>query len=149
MQNDSLEVSIKAVAPAAEGCAVFLGAPKKIFVIYVDSSVGQSLSLALSTVKKERPLTHDLMTNICAGFGISFERMVINDALGTTFYARIILKMDNELGTKIVEVDARPSDAMVLALNAGKPIMAAASLLEKVEDATALMHKLTLKRPRP
>ena len=133
------------MAPTAQGTAVFLGNDKKVFVIYVDPTLGALLSIAMGDQRKDRPLTHDLIHHIMNGFGITFQRMVINNAVGDTFYARIVLKMENELGVKMVEVDSRPSDAMILALNAKKPIHVATSLWEKVEDATALMNKLLAK----
>lgn len=151
MQNDALPVIIKAVLPTPEGCGVFLGLKQekekeksggKVFVIYIDPALGQILALSLSTVRKDRPLTHDLMTNIFKGLGVTVERMVIHHALGGTFYARLILKMENELGVKLIEVDSRPSDAMVLCLNAQKPISVATRLWDKVPDASALMNKL-------
>jgi bifunctional DNase/RNase len=146
MLVDSLEVKIRAVLPSPEGCAVFLGADrsdsKKVFVIYVDPTIGQQLLIAMNPVPKDRPLTHDLMANVFGGFGIRLERMIILDALGGTFYARMMLKMENELGLKMLEADSRPSDAMILALNAKKPITVSLSLWNKVEDATSLMNKL-------
>lgn len=142
MPIDSLDIVIRAVVSTPEGCAVFLGNAKKVFMIAVDPGIGQALTLAINAAKKERPLTHDLMLNTFAGFGISFERMVINDAIGGTFYARIIFRLENELGVKLVEVDARPSDAMVLATNAKKPIAVSVKLWETVEDSSALMKKL-------
>jgi bifunctional DNase/RNase len=146
MPTDALQVQIRGIFPMPEGCAVFLGDAKKVFLIHVDESNGQTISLSLTSFKKERPLTHDLIANINAGFGIRLERMVINDAIGGTFYARIILRMDNELGVKMVEVDARPSDAIVLALNARKPILVSAKLWEKLPDAMAEMQKLGRKK---
>ena len=142
MLADVADVTVRAVLPTPQGCGLFLFAERKTFVIYVDPSIGQSIALALSTVKKERPLTHDLVGNIFAGFGIMLERVVINDAISGTFYARIILKMENELGVKLVEVDARPSDAIVLALNAKKPIVVSRAVLDKSEDVSALLGKL-------
>ena len=146
MPSESVEVSVKAVLPTPEGSGVFLGTDKKTFVIYVDPTLGHSIALAITPFKKERPLTHDLMGNILNGLGASLERMVINDVQGTTFYARLILKMENEIGVKLVEVDARPSDAIVLALNARKPIAVAKTVLEKVEDVTAKLSRMLKER---
>ena len=146
MLNESIEVQLRAVLPCPDGCAVFLGDAKKVFVIYVDPNIGQLLALSIGTQKRDRPLTHDLMANIFGGFGISLQRMVINDAAGTTFYARIILKMENELGVKMVEVDARPSDAMLLSMNARRPIAVATALWNKLPDATKQMEKLLSKK---
>ena len=50
--------------------------------------------------------------------------------------------MDNELGHKIIEIDARPSDSLVLALNTGKPIYVARTVMDAVEDMTAILTKI-------
>ena len=114
MKNDVVEVAVKGVMPTGNGCAVFLGNDEKNFVIYVDTGVGNAISMNLHHVKRDRPLTHDLMCSIFVGLGVSLERIVINDVSDSTFFARIILKMKNELGEKIVEIDARPSDSIAL-----------------------------------
>lgn len=145
MHTDSLPIQLRAVLPSPEGCAVFLGNAHKVFVITVDPHLGQLLALSLSSQRNERPLTHELMGNLMAGFGIHLQRMVINDAVGQTFYARLILKMDNELGVKMIEMDCRPSDAMVLAMHARKPIHVSTALWHRLPDATAQMNKLLTK----
>lgn len=142
MQNDVVEVSVKGIMPTSSGCAVFLGCDEKTFVIYVDPGIGGALSMSLHGVKKERPLTHDLMMTIFKGLGVELERVVINDVDQGTFYARIILSMKNELGSKWLEVDARPSDSMVLALQAKKPILVARAVLDSVEDMTEILERI-------
>src|SRR5882757_5311509 len=64
MPADIVEVSIKGLMPTANGCAVFLGNDDKTFVIYVDPSVGSAISMTINGVKKERPLTHDLIGHL-------------------------------------------------------------------------------------
>ena len=59
-----------------------------------------------------------------------------------TFFARIVLSMKNELGTKIVEIDARPSDSMVLALHAKKTILVARKVMDSVEDMTEILERI-------
>jgi uncharacterized protein len=142
MQNDVSEVAVKGVMPTANGCAVFLGNAEKTFVIYVDHSVGNAISMTLNGVKKERPLTHDLIGSIFLGLGIALERVVINDVSDGTFFARIILHMQNELGRKIIEVDARPSDSIVLALQQKKPIYVAQKVLEGVDDMSEILERV-------
>jgi uncharacterized protein len=140
--TDTIDIQLRSVIRMQDGYAVFLGTVKKVFVVYVDPAIGQILAIALGSIKKERPLTHDLMGNVFVAFGIKLERVVINDAQAGTFYARMILKMENEMGVKLVEADTRPSDAIVLALNLKKPITITAPLFAKLEDASALMKKL-------
>ena len=87
MPADVVEVTIKGLMPTANGCAVFLGNEEKVFVIYVDPSVGSAISMTISGVKKERPLTHDLIGHVFLGFGISLERVLINDVNDGTYFA--------------------------------------------------------------
>jgi bifunctional DNase/RNase len=142
MPADHLAATVKGVMPTANGCAVFLGTEPKTFVIYVDHSVGNAIQMTLSGVKKERPLTHDLIGHLLTGLGARLEHVVINDVAGGTFFARILLRMENELGKKIVEVDARPSDSIVLALQQKRPLFVARSVLESVEDMAEILARV-------
>ncbi len=142
MSADVVEVSIKGLMPTANGCAVFLGNDEKIFVIYVDPSVGSAISMTISGVKKERPLTHDLIGHVFLGFGIALERVLINDVNEGTYYARIILHMQNELGRKFLEIDARPSDSIVLALQQKRPIYVARPVYDAVDDQTEILERV-------
>ncbi len=142
MQNDVVEVSVRGVMPTANGCAVFLGNDAKTFVIYVDHSVGNAIQMTLDGVKKERPLTHDLIGHILLGLGARLEHVVVNAVSEGTFYARILLRMENELGRKIVELDARPSDSTVLALQHKRPIYVARSVLDAVEDMSEILERV-------
>jgi len=142
MKNNVLPVEVKGVMPTANGCAVFLGNEEKVFVIYVDQGIGNTISMTINDVKKERPMTHDLIQNIFQGFGIDLQRMVINDVDEGTFYARLILRMENEVDTKLVEIDARPSDSLVLALQQKKPIFVDREVLERVDDMTEILDRI-------
>lgn len=140
--QDVVEVSIKGLMPTANGCAVFLGDDTKTFVIYVDPSVGSAISMTINGVKKERPLTHDLIGHVFLGFGISLERVIINDVNEGTYFARVILTMQNELGRKILELDARPSDSIVLALQQKRPIYVARRVFDAVEDMSEILERV-------
>ena len=142
MNNDVVPVTIKGVMPTANGCAIFLGNEDKTFVIYVDRSVGEAIQMTMSGVKKERPLTHDLIGSVLLGLGARLEHIVINDAREGTFFARILLRMENELGKKIVELDARPSDSIVLALQQKRPVYVARAVFDSVEDMTEILAKV-------
>ena len=142
MKNEVVEVSVKGVMPTGTGCAVFLGDDEKNFVIYVDSGVGNAISMSLHGVKRDRPLTHDLMCSIFLGLGVTLERIVINDVSESTFFARIILKMENELGKKLIEIDARPSDSIALALQLKRPILVAKHVYDGTEDMTEILERV-------
>jgi bifunctional DNase/RNase len=83
---------------------------------------------------------------ILKGLEASIERVLINDVDEGTFFARIILRMENELGKKIIELDARPSDSIVLALQMKKPIFVANKVLENVEDMSEILDRILKKQ---
>ncbi len=128
--------------PTSSGCAVFLGNEAKTFVIYVDQGIGEAIQRAVDDVQADRPMTHDLMLTMLDGLGAEVERIVINHVDGGTFFARIILSMENELGHKIIELDARPSDSMVMALASTKPIYVAKTVIDSVDDMTEILAKI-------
>ena len=142
MQSDVVTVTIKGVMPTANGCAVFLGDDAKTFVIYVDRSVGHVIQMTLNSEKNDRPLTHDLIGSLLLGLGARLEHIVINDEREGTFFARILLRMENELGKKIVELDARPSDSIVLALQHKRPIYVARNVLTSAPDHTEILARI-------
>jgi uncharacterized protein len=142
MNKDVVPVIVKGVMPTSNGCAVFLGDDGKTFVIYVDHSVGNAIQMTLDGVKKERPLTHDLIGHIFTGLGVTLDHVVINDVNEGTFFARVLLRMENELGKKIVELDARPSDSTVLALQHRRPLFVARKVYDAVEDMTEILERV-------
>lgn len=142
MDKNVSQITIKGVMPTSNGCAVFLGSDAKTFVIYVDQGIGTTIQRAANGEQAERPLTHDLMVTMLDGLGAEVERVIINDVEESTFYARLIVSMENELGHKIVEIDARPSDSLVLALMTHKPIYVSQQVLDTVDDMTEILAKI-------
>jgi bifunctional DNase/RNase len=142
MQDNVVEVKIRAIVPTANGCALFLGHSSKTYVIYIDQLIGQQINLIQNKIPRERPMTHDLIHNLLKGLGASIERVIINHTDNGTFYARIIIKMQNELGIKLLELDARPSDSIALALESERPIYTAQSVLDAVVDMTDVLERI-------
>ncbi len=142
MDKSVVQISVKGVVPTSNGCAIFLGNDEKIFVIYVEQGIGTAIQHAVNEVQFERPMTHDLMITLLDGLGAEVERVIINDVKESTFFARLIVSMENELGHKIIEIDARPSDSIVLALMSGKPLYVTQTVLESVDDMTAILEKI-------
>jgi bifunctional DNase/RNase len=142
MQHDVVPIQIRGILPANSGVALFLGNNEKVFVIQVEHNMGAIIGMALRGTPKDRPLTHDLIHHVFQGFGISVERVVITELRNATYYARLILKQTNELGTKIVELDARPSDCLAIAAAAKRPIYAASTLFDEVEDMSEVLDRL-------
>src|SRR6266536_4950207 len=142
MKNDVVAVEIRGILPANSGCAIFVGNDKKVFVIQVEHNMGAIIGMFLRDSPKKRPLTHDLIASICSGFNITVERVVITELKNSTYYARLILQQHNELGRKIVESDARPSDCIALATALKKPIYVSSSLFEQVEDMSEVLERI-------
>ena len=142
MKNDAVSVEIRGILPANSGCAIFVGNDEKVFVIQVEHNMGAIIGMFLRDTPKERPLTHDLIASIFKGFNISVERMVITELKNSTYFARLILRQDNELGKKLVEIDARPSDCLALATAHKRPIFVAKALFETVEDMTEVLNRI-------
>ncbi len=135
-------VQVRGILPANSGAAIFLGNEEKVFIIQVETNMAQVIGNFLRDAPKERPLTHDLLADVFRGFGIEVERVVITELKNSTYFARMILKMENELGTKIVELDARPSDCLAIASAQKVPVYVSNSLFEEVEDMSDYLDQI-------
>ncbi|MEO6183645.1 MAG: bifunctional nuclease domain-containing protein [Verrucomicrobiota bacterium] len=142
MKSDVLSVEIRGILPANSGCAIFVGNDEKVFVIQVEHNMGAVIGMFLRDTPKERPLTHDLIGSVFKGFNITVERVVITELKNSTYFARLVLQQENELGRKIVEIDARPSDCLALAAAQKRPIFVRTSLFEQVEDMTEVLERI-------
>ena len=135
-------VQVRGILPANSGAAIFLGNDEKVFIIQVETNMAQVIGNFLREAPKERPLTHDLLAHVFQGFGIEVERVVITELKNSTYFARMILKMENELGTKIVELDARPSDCLAIASAQKVPVYVSNTLFEEVEDMSDYLDQI-------
>tara|TARA_B100001057_G_scaffold455471_1_gene502039 strand:- start:229 stop:696 length:468 start_codon:yes stop_codon:yes gene_type:complete len=143
MDKSVVEVEVKNVLATSAGSAVFLGNEEKVFVIYVDHAVGSAINMFLHGTPKPRPQTHDLFGNALVALGARVSRVVINDFSDTVYYARLIVEAENELeARKIVEIDARPSDSIALAVQAEAPILVASHVWDLVEDMSIVLKKM-------
>ena len=78
--------------------------------------------------RTQRPLTHDLLNSVIAEMAARLAKVVITELRDTTFFAKLILEHDG----KELEVDARPSDAIALAISSSAPIFVDESVLESI-----------------
>ncbi|MEP7146597.1 MAG: bifunctional nuclease family protein [bacterium] len=95
--------------------------------IIIGQYEAQSIALELEGIKPPRPLTHDLLKEVIETFGYSVNYIVINELRDSTFYAKI--KFDS---SSIEEMDARPSDAIAIALKFSSPIYVNSDIMEEV-----------------
>lgn len=88
-----------------------------------------AIKLEISGLKPPRPLTHDLLRQTIEQMGGKIDHVVVTELKDNTFYARIIIKKNNN---ELVEVDARPSDSIALAVRAKTPIYVVEEVLKQV-----------------
>src|SRR5437660_64820 len=143
MNKTVIEVQVRAVLPTSGGCAVFLGNNDKVFIIYVDQTVGSAITMFMREISKERPLTHDLIGHLMTALGAKVERVIINDLKNATYYARAIIRAENELQQKkIIELDARPSDCIAMATQQKAPIYVSQEVRDEVDDMKDVLRKM-------
>lgn len=127
--NTLVEAEIWTIAQTEQG-HVILVRPKRSEVavpIFVGTLEAQSILIGLGRVDMPRPLTHDLTLAIMGGLGAELQRIEIYDLRDGTYYARLICAgPSGELS-----FDARPSDAMALAVRCGAAVYIAESVVEE------------------
>lgn len=144
MDKEVIPVQVKGLVPTAAGVAVFLGNDEKVFVIYVDQSVGSAIGMFINRTPKERPLTHDLMGLLMEALGAKIERAIVNDFQGGTYFARLIISVENELEQKkIIELDARPSDCIALAAQQKSPLYVSRKVWDEADDMTSVLEQMS------
>jgi hypothetical protein len=143
MSKSVVPVEIRTVLPFNAGRAVFIGNDEKVFVIYVDESVGAAITMFMNDTPKERPLTHDLIGHLMAALGAKVERVIVNDLKSETYFARLIVSAENELfEKKIIELDGRPSDCIALAIQQKAPIYVSKEVWDEVEDRSDVLRQI-------
>ncbi len=100
---------------------------QRLVPIWIGVNEGNAIGLKLQEEQLPRPMTHDLMFNSFKTLGVKVERIVITDLKEGTYYAVITLAN----GSRRYDIDARPSDAMALAVRAATPIFLDEKVLKK------------------
>jgi bifunctional DNase/RNase len=117
-----MEVEIAGIFLTSErnNPVVLLKDPKteRFLPIWIGIFEANAISSRIDGVEYPRPLTHDLMRTIINGLKAQVVKIVIDELQDTTYYAKIIIEKDDEL----VQIDARPSDSIALAVRADCPI---------------------------
>jgi hypothetical protein len=143
---DLVRVEPVALLPTQAGCAVFLGDGHKVIVFYIDPAVGASINVAMAGQKPARPLTHDLFLLALETLGARVSRVVIVKVEEDVYFARLILEAENEImERKIVELDARPSDCLALAVRQAAPVYVVRELWERLQDMSSVLEEMRKK----
>jgi uncharacterized protein len=95
--------------------------------IWIGPWEANAIAMKLQGLTPERPLTHDLFSKTLDELGAQLRRIIVSDLSEETFRARLIIEQDG----RSLELDARPSDAIALAVRADVPIFATDSVLDR------------------
>lgn len=95
--------------------------------IVIGAFEAQAIAVAMERMNPARPLTHDLMKNLCLEFDIELKEVIINKLMDAIFYARLVCQKNG----KLLEIDSRTSDALALAVRFGCPIYTYEAILEQ------------------
>jgi hypothetical protein len=106
--------------------------PNLVLPIWIGHFEAMSIAMALSEVNHRRPMTHDLIKLIVTGFSAEVEKVAITELKEQTFYASLYIKTDGET----LQIDARPSDSIAIALRCESPILADESLFHLKQGET-------------
>lgn len=99
----------------------------RVLPIWVGPAEASAIALQIENVAPPRPLTHDLLHDVTTALGVTVKRVIIHALKGSTFYAFLELTQ----GADVILVDARPSDALALALRARAPIFVRTEVLDQ------------------
>ncbi len=130
-----VEMYVAAVITTDGGPAVVLqdADKRRLLPIWVGMNEAHAIQLRLENKKFVRPLTHDLLDAVLARLGGELVKIHVSDLKGDTFIGTIFV----QTGGKVVDLDARPSDSIALALGNHAPIFVAEALLVEMDEEEA------------
>ena len=131
--------------PPSKGYALLLkeiGGERQVPII-VGVFEAQSIALAIEEVKMPRPMTHDLFVSVLQEFGVRIDSVTVSDLVEGTFYAKIEIRLKND---QILFVDARPSDAIALALRMKATILVAEDVMQEAGQYLAGKHRESIEK---
>jgi hypothetical protein len=141
-----IEMSIKGlmVDPITNMPIVILRdkAGQKVLPIWVGIFEANAIALQIENVATPRPMTHDLLRNVIEDLKASVQKIVVCDLQDNTFYALIYLLLDG----RVVAIDARPSDAIALALRTRAPIFVEEAVIDNAKTFDPIPEKADAER---
>jgi uncharacterized protein len=110
---------------------------QKVLPIWVGVFEANAIALQIENVTPQRPMTHDLLNNVIHDLKADIKKVVVSDLKDNTFYALIHLSIAGE----VMVIDARPSDAIALALRARAPIYVEDSVIDNAKTVDLAPEK--------
>ena len=110
---------------------------QRVLPIWVGIFEANAIALQIENISTPRPMTHDLLRNVIQDLKASVQKVVVCDLQENTFYALIYLALNGDT----VAIDARPSDAIALALRTRAPIFVEDSVIDNAKTLESLPEK--------
>lgn len=110
---------------------------QKVLPIWVGVFEANAIALQIENVTPQRPMTHDLLNNVIHDLKADIQKVVVSDLKENTFYALIHLS----IGGEVTVIDARPSDAIALALRARAPIYVEDAVIDNAKTVDLAPEK--------
>lgn len=130
--EDLIAIKFSRVMQSKSYTCIVLGTEEKKFGIYTDPASGKAMQTYLTEVEKARPSTYDMISMMFRGLDIKIRQVVISNLQDTVYFARLFIEQKNGSLLNIIEIDARPSDCITLALMHKVPVFCTKAVFEKV-----------------
>ena len=131
MDFELIPIQFNKILQSQNYTVFILGTQEKQFAIYTSPHVGQNLQIHLADQIKNRPYTYDLINSVFNGLNINLLQVVITDVPDTLYFARLFVEQESDGLRNILEIDARPSDCLTLALENDIPIYCTREVFDK------------------
>lgn len=127
-------VKIQKIELSSAFTACYLGSEDRLFVIFLPSSSGKLLQQLIAHAPLERPSSFDVMLSLLAGNSIKPLQVVIDDEKEGIYFTKIFLEKDGDDFLEILEIDAKPSESLALAIKFQIPLFVTTELLERLPN---------------
>jgi len=131
MVQDFIQLTFDRIVQTHAYTAIVLKSKEKRFAIFADAQVGKFLQLHLSGEERIRPQTPDLLSSLFSCLEVEVSQLLINDLQDTTFFARLFLETKRDGLRHVVEIDARPSDGIILAFLHNCPVFCTQHVMDE------------------
>jgi hypothetical protein len=154
LQVDILGLSTSPHTNGAYALILYEVEGKRKLPIIIGGFEAQAIALKLENIKPPRPFTHDLFKHIADAFSLQVNEVFIDELHNETFYAKVIC----EMGGVVHEIDARPSDAIAIAVRFNAPIFVSEEIMneagiveeqQKEEEEPVLPPEEIVDKPEP
>jgi bifunctional DNase/RNase len=132
-EHDMIEAEIWTITQTDQGNAVLLRpfGEEMVIPIFIGPLEAQSILIGFDHILTDRPLTHDLFLGLMGKTGFTMLKAEISDLKDNVFYGRVCFRSSSHPAQAPIVLDARPSDALALAVRTGCPILTARKVLDE------------------